>query len=192
VLAKNMIPRLRRRIAFVAGADDMLDPRMTVWDTVAEPLRTHLDLPRHVVANYRDTALKRVGLASLPGGRAVADLSPFDKRRLQVARAIVSAPVLAVIDEPLRGLDAFAQAVMRDLLKNFRTLEGPAFLVITSDITVAQALAEELMVFKNGRIVERGALAEIMRNPKDAYTRSLVEAVSPARNPPLPAVTGSA
>jgi peptide/nickel transport system ATP-binding protein len=183
VLAKNMIPRLRRRIAFVAGADDMLDPRMTVWDTVAEPLRTHLDLPRHVVANYRDTALKRVGLASLPGGRAVADLSPFDKRRLQVARAIVSAPVLAVIDEPLRGLDAFAQAVMRDLLKNFRTLEGPAFLVITSDITVAQALAEELMVFKNGRIVERGALAEVMRNPKDAYTRSLVDTGGPVKKP---------
>ena len=126
VLASNMMARLRRRVAFMAGADDMLDPRMTIWDTVAEPLRTHLDLPRHVVANYRDVALKRVGLASLPGNRAVATLSAFDKRRLQVARAIVSAPVLAVIDEPLRGLDAFAQAVMRDLLKNFRTQEGPS------------------------------------------------------------------
>jgi ABC-type microcin C transport system duplicated ATPase subunit YejF len=159
---------------------------------VAEPLRTHLDLPRHVVANYRDTALKRVGLASLPGGRAVAELSAFDKRRLQVARAIVSAPVLAVIDEPLRGLDAFAQAVMRDLLKNFRTLEGPAFLVITSDITVAQALAEEVMIFRSGRIVERGALADVLRAPKDAYTRSLVDSGAPVKKSAAKPVTSGA
>jgi peptide/nickel transport system ATP-binding protein len=186
VLARNMMARLRRRVAFVAGADDMLDPRMTIWDTVAEPLRTHLDLPRHVIASYRDVALKRVGLASLPGNRSVATLSAFDKRRLQVARAIVSAPVLAVIDEPLRGLDAFAQAVMRDLLKNFRTHEGPAFLVITSDITVAQSLAEDAMIMKDGRVIERGSLADILRTPKAAYTLSLIEASAPVKNSSLP------
>jgi peptide/nickel transport system ATP-binding protein len=186
VLAKNMMARLRRRVAFVAGADDMLDPRMTIWDTVAEPLRTHLDLPRHVIASYRDVALKRVGLASLPGNRVVASLSAFDKRRLQVARAIVSAPVLAVIDEPLRGLDAFAQAVMRDLLKNFRTQEGPAFLVITSDITVALALAEDAMIMKDSRVIERGPLADILRAPKTVYTASLIEASAPVKNSALP------
>jgi ABC-type microcin C transport system duplicated ATPase subunit YejF len=113
-------------------------------------------------------------------------LSAFDKRRLQVARAIVSAPVLAVIDEPLRGLDAFAQAVMRDLLKNFRTQEGPAFLVITSDIMVAQSLAEDAMIMKDGRVIERGSLADILRAPKAAYTLSLIEASAPVKNSALP------
>jgi peptide/nickel transport system ATP-binding protein len=176
ILAEKMLLRLRRRVAMIAGADDLLDLRMTLWDTVSEPLRAHLKLPRELMANYRDSALKRVGLASLPGDCAVSDLSAFDKRRLQVARAIVSAPLLAMIDEPLRGLDAFAQSVMRDLLRNFRAQEGPAFLVITSDFAVAQALCEEAMVLKDGRVVERGLLADLIRAPKEPQTRALIDA----------------
>ncbi len=166
ILSASMTARLRRRIAFIVGADDALDPRMTLWDTVDEPLRAHLRLPREMVAGHRETALKRVGLASHDGRRPVATLPPFDKRRLQVARAIVSAPFLAVIDEPLRGLDAFAQSIMKELLEDFRRQEGPAFLVVTADVGVAQALAEDAMVFKDGRIVERGHLRDILKNRK--------------------------
>ncbi|HXC54251.1 MAG TPA: ATP-binding cassette domain-containing protein [Rhizomicrobium sp.] len=180
ILSAPMTSRLRRRIAFVTGADDALDPRMTLWDTVDEPLRAHLRLPRDMVAGHRETALKRVGLASHDGRRAVATLSPFDKRRLQVARAIVSAPFLAVIDEPLRGLDAFAQSILTELLEDFRRQEGPAFLVITADVGVAQVLAEDAMFFKDRKVVERGALRDILRNPKDEETRQLIEAALPA------------
>ncbi len=180
VLSDAMMSRLRRRVAVVAGADDVLDPRLTVSDTVSEPLRASLDLPRRLVASYRDSALKRVGLSSLSSDLFVSQLSAFDKRRLQVARAIVSAPVFALIDEPLRGLDAFAQSVMRDLLRSFRVEEGPAFLVITCDVTVAQALAENAMIFKDGHIVEQGILADLVRAPKHPYTRTLIEAASPS------------
>lgn len=176
ILSAPMMSLLRRRIAIIAGADDVLDPRMTLWETVAEPLQAHLHLPADLVANYRDTALRRVGLASLPGHLTTAALSAFDRRRLQVARAIVTAPVLAVIDEPFRGLDAFARSVMRDLLQSFRAEEGPAFLVITADVGVARALADDAMVFRDGRVVERGPLAEMLRAPKTAYTKALVEA----------------
>jgi peptide/nickel transport system ATP-binding protein len=110
----------------------------------------------------------------------VATLSPFDKRRLQVARAIVSAPFLAVIDEPLRGLDAFAQSILIELLEDFRKQEGPAFLVITADVGVAQVLAEDAMFFKDGKVVERGPLREILKNPKDAETRAMIDAALPA------------
>ena len=178
ILSEAMLTRLRRRVAYITGDDDALDPRMTIWDTVGEPLRAHLGLPRDVVAGYREAALKRVGLASLPGNRAVARLSAFDKRRLQVARAIVTAPLLAIVDEPLSGLDAFAQSVMRDLLRTFRTEEGPAFLLVTADFSVARALAEAAFVFQDGQIVERGTLAEIMQAPRDIATRTLIEAVS--------------
>ncbi|MEI9990090.1 MAG: ATP-binding cassette domain-containing protein [Rhizomicrobium sp.] len=179
ILSAPMTSRLRRRIAFITGADDALDPRMTLWDTVDEPLRAHLRLSREMVAGHRETALKRVGLASHDGRRAVATLSPFDKRRLQVARAIVSAPFLAVIDEPLRGLDAFAQSILTELLEDFRRQEGPAFLVITADVGVAQALAEDAMFFKDRKVVERGPLREILKNPKDEETRLLIEAAIP-------------
>jgi peptide/nickel transport system ATP-binding protein len=180
ILSAAMTSRLRRRIAFITGADDALDPRMTLFDTVDEPLRAHLRLPREMVAGHRETALKRVGLASHDGRRAVATLSPFDKRRLQVARAIVSAPFLAVIDEPLRGLDAFAQSIMTELLEDFRKQEGPAFLVITADVGVAQVLAEDAMFFKDRKVVERGHLRDILRNPKDEETRRMIEASLPA------------
>jgi len=179
ILSAPMTSRLRRRIAFITGADDALDPRMTLWDTVDEPLRAHLRLSREMVAGHRETALKRVGLASYDGRRAVATLSPYDKRRLQVARAIVSSPFLAVIDEPLRGLDAFAQSILTELLEDFRRQEGPAFLIITADVGVAQALAEDAMFFKDRKVVERGPLRDILKNPKDEETRLLIEAARP-------------
>jgi len=186
ILSAEMRMRLRRRVAVISGTDDVLDPRMSLWETVAEPLRTHLRLPRGVLVQYRDAALRRVGLASRSGELGVTALSVFDRRRLQVARAIVTAPALAIVDEPLQGLDAFAQSVIRDLLQSFRDEEGPAFLVITSDFAVAKSLAEDAMVFKDGQIVERGSVAELLRSPKHPYTRSLAEA---SRIEPLLPVT---
>ncbi len=176
ILSQEMISRLRRRVAVIAGADDVLDPRMSLWETVAEPLRAHLQLPRDVLSSYRDAALRRVGLASLPGKLPIGALTAFDRRRLQVARAIVTAPALAIVDEPFRGLDAFARSVIRDLLQSFRDEEGPAFLVITSDFAVAKALAEDAMVFRDGQVIERGTIADLMRAPKNPYTRMLVDA----------------
>jgi peptide/nickel transport system ATP-binding protein len=177
-LSEAMAARIRRRIAFVTGQDDSLDPRMTIFDTVDEPLRAHLSLSRDLIAGYRDVALKRVGLASHNGKEQVANLSVFDRRRLQVARAFVGAPLLVVVDEPLRGLDAFAQTIMRDVLVDFRATQGPTFLVITSDFTVAQALADDAMVFHEKKLVERGSIAHILREPKHAATKALIDAVT--------------
>src|SRR5579885_1815978 len=179
ILSRSMVSRLRRRVAFITGDDDVLDPRMTVRDTVEEPLRAHLNLSREHVAGYREAALKRVGLNSIPGERTVAMLSSFDRRRLQIARAIVSVPRLAVIEEPQRGLGPLEQSVMIDLLKDFRAQEGPAFLILTANFALARALADDAMVLKDRHVVERGSLAELVRAPQDAYTRRLIEAVVP-------------
>lgn len=178
LLSEAMTSRLRRRIAFVTGNADALDSRMTLWDTVDEPLRAHLKLSRELTSGYRDAALKRVGLASHDGRRTVASLSAFDRRRLQVARAIVAAPLLLVVDEPLRGLDAIARTTMRDLLAEFRIEQQSAFLVITNDFSVAQALADEAMVLDQGRVIERGPVRELARAPKDAITRALIDAAA--------------
>ena len=131
-----------------------------------------------VCRGHAGGALKRGALAPRPGRRPVAELAPFDKRRLQVARAIVTAPLLAVVDEPLSGLDAFAQSVMRDLLRTFRSEEGPAFLLVTADFSVARALADNCFVLKDGHVIERGPVGEIFAAPKDIATRTLIDAVS--------------
>lgn len=178
VLSPTMRSRLRRRIAFITGSDEALDPGMSITQTVEEPLRTHLGISGDLVAGYREAALKRVGLASLDGRIKVAALSPFDRRRLQIARAHLASPLLAVIDEPLRGLDAFAQGVVRELLADMRAQGDAAFLVITADFTVAKALASEAFVFENQRIVERGPMAQILQSPKADITRALIAAVS--------------
>ncbi len=182
ILSKQMMTRLRRRIGYIAGDDAMLDPRMSVWHTAEEPLRAHLHLRGGIIANYRDAALKRVGLDTVAGDRKVESLGAFDKRRLQIARAIVSAPLLVVIDEPFTGLDTMAQGVVRDLLRNFRAQEGPAFLIVTSDIRVAQMLADEAFVMKDRMVIERGAVAELIRAPKNAYTKSFIEASQSANS----------
>jgi peptide/nickel transport system ATP-binding protein len=178
LLSEAMTLRLRRRVSFVTSKEGALDPRMTLWDTVDEPLRAHLKLSRELTADYRDSALKRVGLASHDGRRAVAAFSPFDQRRLQVARAIVAAPLLVVVDEPLRGLDAVAQTTIRDLLAEFRVESQAAFLVITSDFAVAEALCDEAMVFEKGRMVERGTIAALLKAPKEPATKALIEAAT--------------
>jgi len=178
VLSQTMAARIRRRIAFITGRDDTLDPRMTICDTVEEPLRAHLNLTGELVAGYRDAALKRVGLASHDGRLRVAALSAFDKRRLQVARAIVGAPLLVVVDEPLKGLDGFAQAILREVLIDFRTTQGTAFLVVTADLTIAQALAETAMVFDAGKLVERGSIAHLVHAPKQDATKALIDAAT--------------
>ncbi len=178
ILNEAMLQRMRRRVAFIVGTDDVLDDRMTAWDTVAEPLHAHLRASRDVVATQTEGALKRVGLATTAANLTVAQLSSFDRRRLQIARAIVTQPHMAIVDEPLRGLDAFGQGVIRDLLRDFRRQEGPAFLVITADFSVADAFAEEAFVFQNGRVIERGSLAQLLRAPKETETKRLIDAVT--------------
>jgi peptide/nickel transport system ATP-binding protein len=184
ILSRAMTARLRRRIAFITGDDESLDPRMTIRDTVEEPLRAHLGISGELIASYRDNALRRVGLASHDRNLRAADLSPFDRRRLQVARAIVSTPLLTVIDEPLKGLDAFAQAVMRETLADFRLAQESAFLIITSDFTVASAMAEEVFVFSGGRIVERGLISGVLKRPQEQITRDMIAAVTLPRLSP--------
>jgi peptide/nickel transport system ATP-binding protein len=183
ILSEGMLQRMRRRVAFIVGTDHVLDERMTAWDTVAEPLRAHLKPMRDVLAAQTENALKRVGLSALAKRTLVRQLSAFDRRRLQIARAIVTQPHIAIIEEPLRGLDAFAQGVVRDLLREFRRSEVPAFLVITADFSVADALAEEAFVFKAGRVVERGPLDQLLRQPKEQATRNLIAAVTAAALP---------
>ncbi len=100
------------------------------------------------------------------------------------SRARLSAPLLVVVDEPLRGLDAVAQTTMRDLLMDFRAEQQSAFLVITSDFAVAQALADEAMVFSEGRVVERGSIRNLLANPRETATKALVEAAAIRPLPP--------
>ena len=78
----------------------------------------------------------------------------------------------------LAGLDAYAQSILREVLVDFRSHQDPTFLVVTSDFTIAQALAEDAMVFASGKLVERGSIAHLVHAPKHDATKALIAAVT--------------
>jgi len=186
LLSPTMRSRLRRRVVFVTGDDEVLDPRMNVRETVVEPLASHMNLGAAQNEKTAAAALRRVGLGDMPLTRRPDELNAVDRRRLQVARAIAATPTLVVLYEPVAGLDALGAALVLDLLREFRAREGVTYLLITANFAVAQALADDALVIKDRAIVERGAVAEIVRKPQDPYTKGLIAAVTPARPGALP------
>jgi peptide/nickel transport system ATP-binding protein len=179
VLSPEMRARLRQRVAFISGDDSVLDPRMTVYETIIEPMRAHIAMGHRENLQTAEAMLKRVGLGEMPRRRRMASLSMLDRRRVQVARALAGGPQLVVLYEPLLGLDAPGQALVLDLIKDFRRQEGAAFLVITANFAVAEALAEDALIVRDREIIERGPVTEILREPKEAHTAALIAAVSP-------------
>lgn len=180
ILSRAMLARLRKRVGFVTGDDRALDPRMTVGGTIEEPMRAHMRLPAEERKSAASAVLKRVGLGDMIARQKAGALSALDRRRLQIARVIAANPQLVVLFEPLEGLDALGQALILDLLCEMREREGPALLVVTANFAIAEALADDALILKAGRIVARGTIAELVRAPQDAYVRRLVAAVSAA------------
>jgi peptide/nickel transport system ATP-binding protein len=171
---------------FITGEDDVLDPRMSVRDIVAEPLRTHLNLGAQQNERTTIAALHRVGLGEIPRSLRPGELDVLDRRRLQIARAIAATASLAVLYEPLAGLDSLSGSLILDLLRDYRARSGVAFLLVTANFAVAQALAEEVLVIRDRAVVERGLVWEVLRKPKDPYTKALIAAVAPMKPRALP------
>jgi ABC-type microcin C transport system duplicated ATPase subunit YejF len=185
-LSSTMRGHLRRRVVFITGEDDVLDPRMSVRDIVGEPLRTHMNLGAQQNERTTIAALHRVGLGEIPRSRRPGELDVLDRRRLQIARAIAATASLAVLYEPLAGLDSLSGSLILDLLRDYRARSGVAFLLVTANFAVAQALAEEVLVIKDRAVVERGLVWEVLRKPKDPYTKALIAAVTPMKPRALP------
>jgi ABC-type microcin C transport system duplicated ATPase subunit YejF len=187
-LSSAMRAQLRRRVVFITGEDDVLDPRMSVRDTVAEPLRTHLNLGAQQNERTTIAALNRVGLGELPRSRRPGELDVLDRRRLQIARAIAATASLAVLYEPLAGLDSLSGSLIVDLLRDYRARSGVAFLLVTANIAVAQMLTEEVLIIKDRAVVERGLIWDVIKNPQNPYTKALIAAVAPMKPRALPPV----
>ncbi|MDN2568283.1 dipeptide ABC transporter ATP-binding protein, partial [Aquibium sp. A9E412] len=153
------------------------DPRHRVERLVAEPL--HLLDERPTPAARRDmvaAALDEVGLAPADMDKYPHEFSGGQRQRISIARAIITRPRLIVADEPVSALDVSIRAQILDLFADLNGRLGVAYLFITHDLTVARAITDEVMVMHDGRIVERGATAEVLRHPRSEAARLLVEA----------------
>jgi microcin C transport system ATP-binding protein len=154
-----------------------LSPRFPVADIVAEGLGVQykgMSLPRRreIVAQ----ALADTGLDPAAMDRYPHEFSGGQRQRIAIARAIVLEPKFIVLDEPTSALDMSVQAQIVDLLRDLQMRRGLAYLFISHDLKVVRALASEIIVMRDGKVVESGPALELLANPRNAYTRALFAA----------------
>ncbi len=154
-----------------------LSPRLSVAQIVEEGLRVHrLTASTSERRRLIETALDEVGLDSQAADRYPHEFSGGQRQRIAIARALVLQPRLVVLDEPTSALDMSVQAQIVELLRELQQRRGLAYLFISHDLRVVRALAHDILVMKDGRIVETGPTERIMTRPEHAYTRALMAA----------------
>jgi microcin C transport system ATP-binding protein len=154
-----------------------LSPRMSVTDIIAEGLAVHQPaMPEDERENRVIRALREVGLDPESRFRYPHEFSGGQRQRIAIARAMILEPKLLVLDEPTSALDMSIQAQLVDLLRDLQSRHGLAYLFISHDLKIVRALANEVMVLQNGKVVEHGPAFEIFNNPQTAYTRALMAA----------------
>ncbi len=153
-----------------------LSPRLSIGDIIAEGLKIH----RLGSAAEREamivTALEEVGLDPATRHRYPHEFSGGQRQRVAIARAMVLKPRFVVLDEPTSALDMSVQAQIVDLLRDLQARHGLAYLFISHDLKVVRALSNEVIVMKDGRVVEQGPTESIFAAPREAYTRALLAA----------------
>lgn len=152
-----------------------LDPRMSVGRIVGEPLWA-LGIEGDRRARVRDV-LVDVGLEADMANRFPHEFSGGQRQRIAIARAIVHRPRLLVGDEPLSALDVTVRAQILELLTELRARDGLTLLLVSHDIGVVQNLCDEVVVMKDGRIVEEGPTEKVLLQPQVAYTRRLLASI---------------
>jgi microcin C transport system ATP-binding protein len=154
-----------------------LSPRLSIGEIIAEGLEVH-GLAKEPGARDRAVidALTEVGLDPTTRNRYPHEFSGGQRQRISIARALILKPKLIVLDEPTSALDMSVQAQIVDLLRDLQTRHGLAYLFISHDLRVIRALADRVIVLKDGRMVEQGAVEQIFEQPGAAYTQALLRA----------------
>ncbi len=154
-----------------------LSPRMPVVDIVGEGLVLHK--AKLSYAERREAvarALAETGLDPASMDRYPHEFSGGQRQRIAIARAMVLEPKFVVLDEPTSALDMSVQAQIVDLLRDLQVRRGLAYLFISHDLKVVRALASDVVVMRNGRVVEAGRASDVFAAPQDPYTRALFAA----------------
>ncbi len=157
-----------------------LDPRMSVERIVGEPLWA-LGVEGDRRARVREV-LEQVGLDADMAARFPHEFSGGQRQRIALARAIVHRPRILVGDEPLSALDVTVRAQILRLLARLRVEEDLTLVLVSHDIGVVQNVCDQVVVMKDGRVVEQGPTEKVLLQPQAAYTRQLLASI-----PTLPA-----
>lgn len=152
-----------------------LDPRMTVGQSIAEPLRS-LDVDVDHSERCRQV-IEAVGLTAGTLGKYPHAFSGGQRQRIAIARALAPHPNVLVADEPVSALDVSVQAQVLNLLLDIRQEFGLSIILISHDLAVVEQVGDRVLVMQSGLVVESGTPREIFQNPEHPYTRTLLSAV---------------
>ncbi|MGX5842361.1 ABC transporter ATP-binding protein [Mesorhizobium sp. ArgA1] len=177
-LSFNAMRPLRRELQIVfQDPFGSLSPRMSVSEIIEEGLKIH---EPKLSPDQRDdkvvAVLKEVGLDPATRNRYPHEFSGGQRQRVAIARAMVLNPRFVMLDEPTSALDMSVQAQVVDLLRNLQAKHDLAYLFISHDLKVIRALANDVIVMRNGRIVEAGPSEQIFERPQTDYTKALISA----------------
>ncbi len=151
-----------------------LSPRMSVGEIVGEGLMVHrIGTPEERERLIVDT-LREVGLDPEERHRYPNEFSGGQRQRIALARALVLKPELIILDEPTSSLDRTIQFQVVQLLKDLQARHGLTYIFISHDLRLVRSLCHEIVIMRQGRIVESGPAREIFSNPQDPYTRELL------------------
>ncbi len=154
-----------------------LSPRMSVSEIVAEGLHVHkIGADSAERESMIVSALEEVGIDPDSRHRYPHEFSGGQRQRIAIARAMVLKPRFVVLDEPTSALDMSVQAQIVDLLRDLQEKHRLAYLFISHDLKVVRALSDEVIVMKDGKVVEHGSREQIFEDPREPYTKALLKA----------------
>ncbi|MFJ4373412.1 ABC transporter ATP-binding protein [Pseudomonas japonica] len=176
-MSQQQVRPLRREMQVVfQDPFGSLSPRMCVNDIVGEGLRIHRIGTEAEQEQAIMEALREVGLDPETRHRYPHEFSGGQRQRIAIARALVLKPALILLDEPTSALDRTVQRQVVELLRALQTKYNLTYLFISHDLAVVKALSHQLMVVKQGQVVEQGPAASIFAAPQHPYTQQLLEA----------------
>ncbi|MDQ3026798.1 MAG: ATP-binding cassette domain-containing protein [Pseudomonadota bacterium] len=180
---RHEIPRLMQIVFQDPYAS--LNPRRTIFQTVADPLRLHQDISRGQRRERVASLLASVGIGPQYMDRLPHELSGGQRQRIAISRALAVGPQVIVCDEPVSALDVSVQAQVINLLKRLQVELGMSYVFITHDLRLVRTLADTVAVMYLGQIVELAEIAEFKARIRHPYSQALFSAT------PLPARAGA-
>lgn len=154
-----------------------LNPRRSVGASIGQPLQLHTDLTNVQRRQRVNELLEAVRLPASMAQRYPHEMSGGQRQRVAIARALALQPKLLIADEPTSALDVSVQAVVLELLANLQRELGFACLFVSHDLAVVEQVASQVVVLRQGQVVEAGKTTQVLSAPSDPYTQALVAAV---------------
>jgi len=177
-VSKKELLAVRRNIGIVfQDPGSSLNPRWPVGESIGEPLLLAGGYSKAEISARTEELLDMVELSRAFRNRYPHELSGGQRQRVGIARALALRPKLLVADEPTSALDVSVQARVLELLQEIQREQQFATLFISHDLAVVDLLAHRIAVMRQGKIVEQGTKDQILRNPREEYTKKLIAAV---------------